>query len=111
VAGYKIVCGKAHGKSKPEYYPGAKDITVKIIIDARTGKVLGGQAAGDGAGARINVISMAIRCGIDVYSLSRTEMAYCPMVAENYDVLNKAADFAVRKLEKGDDAILHFISA
>jgi NADH oxidase (H2O2-forming) len=29
-----------------------------------------------------------------------TDMAYCPMVAENYDVLNKAADFAVRRLEK-----------
>jgi len=63
--------------------------------------VLGGQAVGDGAGARINVISLGIRCGIDVYSLCKTEMAYCPMVAENYDVLNKAADFAVRKLEKG----------
>lgn len=100
-AGYKVISGKAHGKNKPEYYPGAKDITVKIIIDSKTGKVLGGQAAGDGAGARINVISLAIRCGIDVYSLGRTEMAYCPMVAENYDVLNKAADFAVRKLEKG----------
>jgi NADH oxidase (H2O2-forming) len=100
-AGYKVISGKAHGMNKPDYYPGAKDITVKVLIDARTGKVLGGQAAGDGAGARINVISMAIRCGIDVYSLSRTEMAYCPMVAENYDVLNKAADFAVRKLDKG----------
>lgn len=29
-----------------------------------------------------------------------TEMAYCPRVAKNYDVLNKAADFAIRKLEK-----------
>jgi NADH oxidase (H2O2-forming) len=101
-AGYKIITGKAHGKTKPEYYPGAKDITVKIIADAKTGKVLGGQIVGDGAGARINVISMAIRCGMDVYSLSRTEMAYCPRVAENYDVLNKASDFAIRKLEKGN---------
>lgn len=101
-AGYKIITGKAHGKTKPEYYPGAKDINVKIIADAKTGKVLGGQAVGDGAGARINVISIAIRCGMDVYSLSRTEMAYCPRVAENYDVLNKAADFAIRKLEKGN---------
>lgn len=101
-AGYKVISGKAHGKNKPEYYPGSKDITVKIIIDSKTGKVLGGQAAGEGAGARINVISLAIRCGIDVYSLGRTEMAYCPMVAENYDVLNKAADFAIRKLEKGN---------
>jgi NADH oxidase (H2O2-forming) len=101
-AGYKTITGKAHGKTKPEYYPDAKDINVKIIADAKTGKVLGGQAVGDGAGARINVISMAIRCGMDVYSLSRTEMAYCPRVAENYDVLNKAADFAIRKLEKGN---------
>ncbi len=100
-AGFEIISGKAHGKSKPEYYPGAKDITVKIIADAKTGKVLGGQAVGEGAGARMNVIALAIRCGMDVYSLSRTEMAYCPMLAENYDVLNKASDFAVRKLEKG----------
>lgn len=100
-AGFKIISGKAHGKNKPEYYPGAKDISVKIIADAKTGKVLGAQAVGEDAGARINVLSLAIRCGMDVYSLSRTEMAYCPMLAENYDVLNKAADFAVRKLEKG----------
>jgi NADPH-dependent 2,4-dienoyl-CoA reductase/sulfur reductase-like enzyme len=100
-AGYKIINGKAHGKSKPEYYPGSKDIAVKIIADAKTGKVLGAQAVGDGAGARINVVALAIKAGMDVYALSSTEMAYCPMLAENYDVLNKAADFAVRKLEKG----------
>ncbi len=99
-AGYKVISGKAHGKNKPEYYPGAKDISVKIIADAKTGKLLGGQSVGEGAGARINVLSLAIRCGMDVYALSQTEMAYCPMLAENYDVLNKAADFAVRKLEK-----------
>lgn len=100
-AGYKIISGKAQGRTKPEYYPGAKNITVKIIADAKTGKVLGGQVVGEGAGARINVISLAIKCGADIYSLARAEMAYCPMLAENYDVLNKAADFAVRKLEKG----------
>lgn len=99
-AGFEIITAKARGKNKPEYYPGSKDITVKLIADAKTGKVLGGQAVGEGAGARINVISLAIKCGIDVYSLGRTEMAYCPMLAENYDALNKAADFAIRKLEK-----------
>ncbi|MCX9011576.1 MAG: FAD-dependent oxidoreductase [Candidatus Methanoperedens sp.] len=101
-SGYMIISGKARGKNKPEYYPGSKDITVKIIADARTGRILGGQVVGEeGAGARINVISLAIKSGMGVYSLSQTEMAYCPMVAESYDVLNKAADFAVRKLEKG----------
>ncbi len=99
-AGFEIVSGKAQGKNKPVYYPGAKDIIIKIIADAKTGRILGGQAVGEGAGARINVISLAIKAGMDVYALSQTEMAYCPMLAENYDVLNKAADFAVRKLEK-----------
>jgi NADH oxidase (H2O2-forming) len=101
-AGYETISGKARGKNKPEYYPGSKDITVKIIADAKTGRVLGGQVVGEeGAGSRINVLSLAIKSGMDVYSLSQTEMAYCPMLAESYDVLNKAADFAVRKLEKG----------
>lgn len=99
-AGYKTISGKANGKTKPEYYPGSKDITLKIITDSKTGKVLGSQAIGEGAGARINVIALAIRCGIDIYSLSRTEMAYCPKVSENFDVLNKAADITIRKFEK-----------
>jgi len=100
-AGFETLSGKAQGKSKPAYYPGAKDIAVKIIADAKTGRVLGAQAIGEGAGARMNVIALAIKCNLDVYALSRTETAYCPMLAENYDVLNKAADFAVRKLKKG----------
>ncbi len=99
-SGYETISGKAHGKSRPEYYPGSKDVTIKIIADAKTGKVLGGQAVGEGAGVRINVISLAIRCGRDVHDLSKTEMAYCPMLSENYDVLNKSADFAVRRLKK-----------
>jgi pyruvate/2-oxoglutarate dehydrogenase complex dihydrolipoamide dehydrogenase (E3) component len=98
---YLARSGKVRGKSKPEYYPGSKDITVKILADAKTGRVLGAQAVGEGAAARMNVLSLAIRNSMNIYSLAQTEMAYCPMVAENYDVLNKAADFAVRRLEKG----------
>lgn len=99
-AGFETISGKAQGKSKPEYYPGSKDITVKILADAKTGRVLGAQAVGAGAAARINVLSLAVRNGMSIYSLAQTEMAYCPMVAENYDVLNKAADFVVRRMEK-----------
>lgn len=100
-AGFKVITGKAKGKTKPEYYPGARDIMLKIIADAKTGKLIGAQAVGEGAGWRINMIALAIKCGMDVYDLTQAEMGYCPMLAENYDVINKAADFAVRKLEKG----------
>ena len=37
-AGYKIITGKAHGKTKPEYYPGAKDITVKTHLRCKNRK-------------------------------------------------------------------------
>jgi len=99
-AGFETISGKAQGKSRPEYYPGSKDITVKILADAKTGRILGAQAVGEGAAARVNVLSLAIRNSMNIYSLTQTEMAYSPMLAENYDVLNKAADFAVRRLEK-----------
>lgn len=100
LAGFETISGKAQGKNKPEYYPDAKDIIVKIVADAKTGKVLGGQAVGEDASAKINVIALGIKCGIDIYSLSQIETAYCPMIATSHDLLNRAADFAVRKFDK-----------
>ncbi|MFQ6119114.1 MAG: FAD-dependent oxidoreductase [Methanosarcinales archaeon] len=99
--GYKTVIGKAKGKTKPEEYPNAKDITVKIIADAQTGRILGGQAIGEeGAAWRINVIALAIKNQNTIYDLSDAELCYCPVVSSSYDVLTKAADFAIRKFEK-----------
>jgi len=97
-SGFKIVAGKAKGKTKP--MPGAKDITVKILADAEDGRVLGGQALGEGAGSRINLIALAIKGRMSVYDLSDAEMAYCPRVSEAYDAVTKAADHAIRRLEK-----------
>ncbi|HID27366.1 MAG TPA: hypothetical protein EYP22_06030 [Methanosarcinales archaeon] len=99
--GYKTVIGKAKGKTKPEWYPYAKDLTVKIIADAQTGRILGGQAIGEeGAAWRINVIALAIKNQNTIYDLSDAELCYCPVVSDTYDVLIKAADFAIRKFEK-----------
>lgn len=100
-AGYDVVIGKASGFTKPDWYPGGKEITVKILADARTGKIIGGQAIGEeGAAARINIISVAIKAGMNVYDLYDVELAYCPAVSETYDPLSKACEFAIRKLKK-----------
>ena len=101
IAGYDVVVGKASGLTKPDWYPGAKDITVKILVDARTGRVIGGQAIGEeGAASRVNLISVAIKAGMDIHDLYGVELAYCPAVSETYDVLSKACEFAIRKLKK-----------
>lgn len=100
-AGYDVVIGKASGLTKPDWYPGGKEVTVKILADAKTGKVIGGQAIGEeGAAARVNIISVAIKAGMNVYDLYDVEFAYCPAVSETYDPLSKACEFAIRKLKK-----------
>lgn len=98
-AGYEVLGTKVKAPTKPEYMPGYTDITVKIIADKKTGKILGGQAIGEaGAAWRVNVISLAIRVGMDIAALNQAELAYSPPVSEVYDVLSMVTEFANRRL-------------
>jgi NADH oxidase (H2O2-forming) len=99
-AGYKVVIGKASGLTKPEWYPGAKEITIKVLADASTGRIIGGQGIGEeGAAARVNLISLAIKGGMNLHDLYEAELAYCPAVSEAYDPVSKACEFAIRKMK------------
>ena len=98
--GYETVNGKIKTYQLPEYFPGGDEISIKIIADKGSGRILGGQAVGkSGAAARINIISMAVELGLDLKSLSRLEMAYCPAVSEVDDPLFKAVDFCIRRMK------------
>jgi NADH oxidase (H2O2-forming) len=100
-AGYEVLGTKVTASNKPDYMPDHKDITVKIIADKNTGKILGGQAIGEeGAAWRVNIISLAIRAGMNVQTLNQTELAYSPPVSEVYDVLSMVTDFANRRLKR-----------
>ena len=98
--GYSLVAGKVKGKTQPEWCPGGKEITVKIIADSFNGKILGCQAVGHGAASRINVVSTAIKGGFTLEKLSTLEMAYCPAVSDVYDPLLIANDLALRKFKQ-----------
>jgi NADH oxidase (H2O2-forming) len=99
-AGENIIIGKIKGQTKPEWCHGASEVTVKIIADKESGKILGAQSIGkNGAAQRINVISTAIQAGFNIYDLSDIELTYCPEISETYDVLMQAADNAIRKFE------------
>ena len=57
--GFKVIAGRANMQTKPNWMPDAKDISVKVVVDAETGRSIGGQAIGEeGAACRINVISV-----------------------------------------------------
>jgi NADH oxidase (H2O2-forming) len=100
-AGFQVFGTKVKAQDRPEYMPGHKDITVKIIADKTTGKILGGQAIGEeGAAWRVNIISLAIRAGMGIAELNQAELAYSPPISEVYDVLSMVTEFAGRRLKK-----------
>lgn len=93
----KTVTGKAKGKNRPEWFGPAKELVVKLIADSK-GKVIGGQAIGEGAKERVNIISTAIKAGFTLKDISELELAYCPAVSDYYDVLVMAAEIGMRKI-------------
>ena len=97
--GFEVVVGKSKGKDKPEWYPESKDLAVKILADKKTGKVIGGQAVGAGAGSVINVIATAIKGRMTLQDVSDIELSYCPEVSQAYPVLQQAVDLAIRKIK------------
>jgi NADPH-dependent 2,4-dienoyl-CoA reductase/sulfur reductase-like enzyme len=61
------------------YYPGAEGMTLKLIFEPQTGKLLGAQGVG-GAGVdkRIDVLAVAIQAGMTVFDLEEMELCYAP---------------------------------
>lgn len=99
-SGYEVLGTKVSAPNKPEYMPDHKNITVKILADKTNGRIIGGQAIGEvGAAWRVNVISLAIRAGMDIATLNQTELAYSPPVSEAYDILSMVTEFANRRLK------------
>lgn len=84
------------------YYPGAEAMTLKLLFDPTTGRVLGAQAVG-GAGVdkRIDVLAVAIQAGMTVFDLEEMELAYAPQFGSAKDPINMAG-FVAGGLLRGD---------
>jgi rhodanese-related sulfurtransferase len=96
-----------HPASHASYYPGASPISLKLLFDPETGKILGAQAVGsDGVDKRIDVLSTAIRAGMTVYDLEELELSYAPPYGSAKDPINYAGFVASNAL-CGDVDICH----
>jgi NADPH-dependent 2,4-dienoyl-CoA reductase/sulfur reductase-like enzyme len=68
-----------HPSSHASYYPDAKPMALKLLVDPSTGAILGAQGVGvEGVDKRIDVIATAIRGGITAPELADLELAYAP---------------------------------
>lgn len=79
----------AHRNNHASYYPGATNISLKLLYNPETLEVLGAQAVGqDGTEKRIDVIATAIKGKIKVTELSDLELAYAPPFSSAKDPVN-----------------------
>ncbi|WP_160671494.1 FAD-dependent oxidoreductase [Clostridium sp. C8-1-8] len=94
-----------HPFSHAGYYPGAQQMTLKLIFNDE-GKILGAQAVGrEGVDKRIDVIATAIRYGGTVYDLTELELSYAPPFGSAKDAVNFAGYVAENHLTGKSDLV------
>lgn len=73
------------------YYPGGKVMTMKVVFEKETYRLLGAQIIGyDGVDKRIDVIATAIRAGMKATELKELDLAYAPPYSSAKDPVNMA---------------------
>ena len=95
-AGIKHQIIHVHPNNHAGYYPGSKRLSMKVLFDPETGKILGAQANGeDGVDKRIDVIATAMHAtassgGLTIEDLMDLELAYAPQFGSAKDAINIA---------------------
>lgn len=83
------------------YYPGATVMTLKVIFEKETYKILGAQAVGyEGVEKRIDVIATAIFAGLTADKLKDLELSYAPPYSSAKDPVNMAG-FIIENMKNG----------
>jgi len=85
----KFIAIHTHPNSHAGYYPGAKQMSLKLLIDPTSGEILGAQGVGlEGIDKRIDVIATAMRGGLSAPQLADLELAYAPPFGSAKDAVN-----------------------
>ncbi|MDH6224121.1 FAD-dependent oxidoreductase [Streptomyces sp. MJP52] len=78
--------------SRAGYYPGASPMTVKMLAEERTGKLLGVQIVGrEGAAKRVDVAAVALTAGMTVEQMTALDLGYAPPFSPVWDPVLVAA--------------------
>lgn len=96
-----------HPSDHAGYFPGANGMTLKLLFDPESGRILGAQCVGTtGVDKRIDVIAMAIQAGMTVFDLEEVELCYAPQYGHAKDPVNMAG-FVASGVVRGDHPVIH----
>lgn len=95
-------------QSHASYYPGAHGISMKVLYEKKTGRLLGAQLIGyDGVDKRCDVLAVAIRAGMTASDLTELELCYAPPFGSAKDPVNYAG-YAIENVRTGKIKAFHW---
>lgn len=90
--GLQFVSVTIESTSRAGYYPGASPMTVKMLAERRTGRLLGVQIVGrEGAGKRVDIAAVALTAGMTVEQMTALDLGYAPPFSPVWDPVLVAA--------------------
>lgn len=98
--GIDCISGAVSWKTRAEYYPGAKDIRVKLVVERESRRIIGGQIiGGENVASKLDMISLAIQSKLTVHNFANAETCYTPPLADTWNPLILAAESVLRRLK------------
>ncbi|HHW23477.1 MAG TPA: FAD-dependent oxidoreductase [Clostridiaceae bacterium] len=94
--------------SNASYYPGASFMTIKLMFEKQSGRILGAQITGfKGVDKRIDIIATAIKAGMTVHGLANLELSYSPPFGSAKDPVN-IAGYVASNIISGMMKVFHW---
>jgi NADPH-dependent 2,4-dienoyl-CoA reductase/sulfur reductase-like enzyme len=95
----EYVTATIESKTRADYFPGSKDITVKLLAEQNSGRLLGGQIIGEeGAAKRIDVLATAVTHNLTLQNIIDLDLSYAPPFSPVWDPVQTAARSLIKKL-------------
>ncbi|MFP8953765.1 FAD-dependent oxidoreductase [Natrialbaceae archaeon A-arb3/5] len=98
-AGFDPVHVTIEAPTRPHYYPGATDLTVTLVADRESERVLGASLVGQDGTKRIDTVATAVTTGLTVSELQNLDLAYAPPFSPVWDPILTAAKVLAGKLD------------
>jgi NADPH-dependent 2,4-dienoyl-CoA reductase/sulfur reductase-like enzyme len=99
-AGFEYVVAKIRSTTKAGYFPGTQPMTLKMLAERRSGRLLGAQIVGrEGSAKRIDAIATALTAEMTVEEMTGLDLSYAPPFAPVWDPILVAARKCAELLE------------
>ena len=97
-AGFDPVSVTISAPTRAHYYPGGAELTITLLADRETGRLLGGSLVGQEGAKRIDTVAMALHAEMTVTELQNADLAYAPPFSPVWDPVLTAAKVLGGKL-------------